>query len=200
MAAEDSLLIVTDFFVAYAAWSGGVFVDMSVHDIDLTLWYFGSDIVPKSISANGVVAILPGLKQHKDYDNAVGIVEFWDGRIAHYYASRMMTHGQEDVTEIIGTQGKLSVNLNPQKNLVNIYSSAGITREVPGDYWGRFEPGFVKEANEFTAACLDDTLLPLKFQNAVKAVQIGAWLQEALVSGKQIRFDESGKRIDRANL
>jgi myo-inositol 2-dehydrogenase/D-chiro-inositol 1-dehydrogenase len=40
----------------------------------------------------------------------------------------------------------------------------------------------------------------LEFQNAVKAVQIGAWLQEALVSGKQIRFDESGKRVDRANL
>jgi myo-inositol 2-dehydrogenase/D-chiro-inositol 1-dehydrogenase len=112
----------------------------------------------------------------------------------------MMTHGQEDVTEIIGTEGKLTVNLNPQKNLVNYYSKAGITREVPADYWGRFEPGFVKEANEFTAACLDNTPVPLEFQNAVKAVQIGAWLQEALVSGKQIRFDESGKRLDRANL
>jgi myo-inositol 2-dehydrogenase/D-chiro-inositol 1-dehydrogenase len=175
-------------------------VDMSIHDIDLTLWYFGQDVIPKSISASGVIAILPGLKQHKDYDNAVGIVEFWDGRIAYYYASRMMTHGQEDVTEVIGTQGKLNVNLNPQKNLVSIYSSTGINREVPSDYWGRFEPGFVKEANEFTAACLDNTPVPLEFQGAVKAVQIGAWLQEALVSGKQIRFDETGRRIDRANL
>lgn len=147
-----------------------------------------------------MIAYLPGLKKHKDVDNAVGIVEFWDGRIAYYYASRMMTHGQEDVTEIIGTKGKLSVNLNPQSNLVNIYTEQGITREVPGDYWGRFEPGFVKEANEFTAACLEDTPVPLKFQDAVTAVQIGAWLQEALVTGKQIRFDESGKRVDRANL
>lgn len=189
-----------DFFVAYAAWSGGVFVDMSIHDIDLTLWFFGPEVVVKSISAHGVIAYLPGLKQHNDFDNAVGIVEFWDGRIAYYYASRMMTHGQEDVTEIIGTEGKLSVNNNPQKNLVNIYKSNGITREVPGDYWGRFEPGFVKEANEFTDACLDNTPVPLEFQGAVEAVQIGAWLQEALVSGRQIRFDESGKRIDRANL
>lgn len=173
---------------------------MSVHDIDLTLWYFGSSVVPKSISAYGVVAAQPGLKKYNDYDNAVGIVEFWDGRIAHYYASRMMPHGQEDVTEIIGTEGKLTVNLNPQKNLVNYYHNGGITREVPHDYWGRFEQGFVGEANEFTKACLDNTTVPLDFNNAVKAVQIGAWLQEALVSGKQIKFDESGKRIEKSNL
>lgn len=188
------------FFVAYAAWSGGVFVDMSVHDIDLTLWYFGSSVVPKSISAYGVVATQPGLKKYNDYDNAVGIVEFHDGRIAYYYASRMMPHGQEDVTEIIGTEGKLTVNLNPQKNLVNYYHNGGITREVPHDYWGRFEQGFVGEANEFTKACLDNTPVPLEFKNAVKAVQIGSWLQEALVSGKTIKFDESGKRIEKSNL
>ena len=194
------LLTHSGFFVAYAAWSGGVFVDMSVHDIDLTLWFFGDDIVPKSISAHGVVAVQPGLKQYNDYDNAVGIVEFHGGRIAHYYCSRMMAHGQEDVTEIIGTEGKLSVNLNPQSSLVNYYSKAGITREVPPHYYGRFEMAFVKEANEFTAACLDNTPLPMKLENAVKAVEIGAWLQEALVTGRQIHFDEAGRRIEQASL
>jgi myo-inositol 2-dehydrogenase/D-chiro-inositol 1-dehydrogenase len=175
-------------------------VDMSVHDIDLTLWFFGDDIVPKSISAYGVVAVQPGLKQYNDYDNAVGIVEFYGGRIAHYYCTRMMAHGQEDVTEIIGTEGKLSINLNPQSNLVNLYTGAGITREVPQHYYGRFEQAFVKEANEFTASVLDDTPLPMKLRNAVKAVEIGAWLQEALVTGKQITFDEAGKRIEKASL
>lgn len=175
-------------------------MDMSVHDIDLTLWFFGSGVVLKSISAYGVVAVQPGLKRHKNYDNAVSIVEFWSGQIAYYYASRMMPHGQEDVTEIIGTEGKVSVNLNPQNNLVNYYHNGGITREVPGDYWGRFEQAFVKEANEFTAACLDDTAVPLEFQNAVKVVKIGSWLQGALVSGKQITFDQQGQRIEQANL
>lgn len=173
---------------------------MSVHDIDLTLWFFGDDVIPKSISAHGVVAVQPGLKQHKDYDNAVGIVEFWNGKIAYYYCSRMMAHGQEDVTEVIGTEGKLSVNLNPQNSLVNYYHEGGITREVPAHYYGRFEMAFVKEANEFTDACLDNTRLPMKLSNAVKAVEIGAWLQEALVTGKQIHFDETGRRIEKANL
>ncbi|KAF9730509.1 hypothetical protein PMIN06_010188 [Paraphaeosphaeria minitans] len=188
------------FFVEYAAWSGGVFVDMSVHDIDLTLWFFGNQIVPKSISAHGCIAVQPGLAQHKDVDNAVGIVEFWGGQIAYYYCTRMMAHGQEDVTEVIGTEGKLSVNLNPQSNLVQTYSANGITREVPAHYYGRFEMAFVKEANDFAAACLDDTPLPMPIDNAVKAVQIGSWLQEALVSGKQIHFDQSGKRLEKSNL
>ncbi|KAF1993775.1 NAD(P)-binding protein [Amniculicola lignicola CBS 123094] len=188
------------FFVEYAAWSGGVFVDMAVHDIDLTLWFFGDDVTPKSISAYGITAVQPDLRKYNDYDNAVGIVEFHNGKIAHYYCSRMMAHGQEDVTEIIGTEGKLSVNLNPQSNLVNYYHAGGITREVPPHYWGRFEQAFVKEANEFTDCVLDDTPVPMKLKNAVKAVQIGAWLQEALVSGKQLRFDDIGRRIEPAKL
>ncbi|KNG85370.1 NAD-binding Rossmann fold oxidoreductase family protein [Aspergillus nomiae NRRL 13137] len=164
------------FYVAYAAWSGGVFVDMSVHDIDLTLWFFGDDSVPKSISAHGITAVQPELKKYNDYDNA------------------------EDTTEVIGTEGKLSVNTNPQRNFVNFYHSGGITREVPSNFIGRFGAAFVKEANEFTAACLDNTPLPIKLTNAVKAVEIGAYLQEALVTGKQIHFDEIGRRIEKPML
>lgn len=59
---------------------------------------------------------------------------------------------------------------------------------------------FVQESNEFTDACLDNTPLPLKLSNAIKAVEIGAALQEALVSGKQIHFDEVGRRVERASL
>ncbi|POR35600.1 Oxidoreductase [Tolypocladium paradoxum] len=188
------------FFVEYAAWSGGVFVDMTVHDIDLTLWFFGDHVMPKSVSAHGIRVVQPDLAKYNDFDNAVGIVEFWGGKIAYYYCSRMMAHGQEDTTEVIGTEGKLSVNSNPQLNLVNHYHAGGITREAPADYYGRFEMAFVQEANEFAEACLDDKPLPMKLSNAVRAVEIGAALQEALVTGKQIHFDETGRRIEASKL
>ncbi|KAI0102105.1 NAD(P)-binding protein [Nemania sp. FL0031] len=188
------------FFVQYAAHSGGCFSDMSVHDIDLTLWFFGEDIAVKSVSAAGVVAVAPGLKQHDDFDNAVGIVEFHGGRVAYYYCSRMMAHGQEDTTEIIGTSGKLTVNGNPQANFVNTYTEKGIIREVPPHYYGRFEYAFVAESNEFTDAALDDTKLPFKMTSALRAVEIGSYLQEALRSGKKLYFDEFGNRIERPSL
>lgn len=64
------------FFVEHAAWPGDVSVAMSVHDIDLMLWFFCDDIIPKSVLAHGVCAVQPDLGKYNDYENAVGIVEF----------------------------------------------------------------------------------------------------------------------------
>jgi myo-inositol 2-dehydrogenase/D-chiro-inositol 1-dehydrogenase len=137
------------------------------------------------VAASGVVVIAPGLKQHRDYDNAVGIVEFFCGKVAYLFRSRMMAHGQEGTTEIIGTQGKLAVNADSQANLVNTYTSTGINRELPPRY-GRFEDAFVQEANKWTTACLENTKLPVKLSGALPAVEIGSYLQEALRTGKKL--------------
>lgn len=188
------------FFVAYAQFSGGIFVDCSIHDIDLALWFFGAGSRVKSVSAVGITAVEPDLRKHNDRDNAIGLVEFHDGKIAYFYASRMMAAGQEDTTEIIGTKGKLAVNTQPQLNLVHVYDGSGVRREIPQHYYDRFEYAFVAEANEFTAAVLEGTALPLDLRAAVQSVRIGAALQEALISGKKIFFDERGDRVELAQL
>ncbi|GIJ88685.1 hypothetical protein Asppvi_007611 [Aspergillus pseudoviridinutans] len=190
----------TGFFVAYAEFSGGIFVDCSIHDIDLALWFFGQDSKVKSVSAVGITAVEPDLRKHNDRDNAVGLVEFYNGKIAYFYASRMMAAGQEDTTEIIGTQGKLTVNAQPAMNLVNVFDSTGVRREIPQNYYDRFEYAFVTEANEFTAACLDNKDVPVKLDGAVQAVRIGCALQESLITGHKIFFDEAGNRVDKSRL
>ncbi|KAJ9194973.1 putative oxidoreductase [Paecilomyces variotii] len=188
------------FFVEYAQFSGGIFVDCSIHDIDLALWFFGEDSVVKSVTAVGITAVSPELRKYNDRDNALGIVEFHDGKIAQLFCSRMMAAGQEDSTEITGTAGKLAVNTQPAANLVNIYEPTGIRREIPPHYYGRFRDAFITEANEFTASCLDNTPPPMKLEGAVAAVRIGCALQESLITGKKIDFDEKGNRITLANL
>ncbi|KAF4345992.1 myo-inositol 2-dehydrogenase [Fusarium beomiforme] len=188
------------FFVAYAEFSGGIFVDCNIHDIDLALWYFGADSIVKSVVATGITAVQPELRKHKDVDNGVGIVEFWGGKVAYFYSSRMMAAGQHDMTEIIGTEGKIAINSNPIGNLVEMHEATGIRRQIPGDYYGRFEHAFVQEAHEFTAAVLDNTKLPFKLTGAVQAVKIGCALQESLNSGKKINFDETGRRIEASKL
>uniref|UniRef100_L2GDR9 Nad binding rossmann fold-containing protein n=1 Tax=Colletotrichum fructicola (strain Nara gc5) TaxID=1213859 RepID=L2GDR9_COLFN len=191
----------TGFFVAYAQFSGGIFVDCSIHDIDLALWFFDEDKSKvKSVHAVGITAVEPDLRKHNDRDNAVGTVEFYDGRIAYLYASRMMAAGQEDSTEIIGTKGKLTVNLLPAENHVKIYQPGGIRQELPQTYWDRFRAAFTTEAIEFTESVLEDKPVPVKLTSAVAAVKIGAALQESMITGQKIWFDESGNRTEKAQL
>jgi len=140
------------------------------------------------------------LRKHNDRDNAVGSVDFHGGRIAYLYCSRMMAADQEDLTEVVGTEGKLTINMQPQTNLVNIYEPSGIRRQIPGTYYGRFEQAFVTEANEFTAACLDNYMLPMKLSGAVQALKVECALQESLTTGSKISFDETGKIIEKAGF
>lgn len=112
----------------------------------------------------------------------------------------MMAAGQEDTTEVLGTEGKVGVNTQPQLNLVNVHEASGIRREVPATYYDRFREAFVTEANEFTECCLNDTAPPMKLQGAVDAVKIGCALQESLITGQKIEFDEIGRRIEKARL
>ena len=190
------------FFVAYAQFSGGIFVDCNIHDIDLALWFFsaenGGKQLPKvkSVVAFGVTALEPDLAKYGDVDNGVGVVEFWDGQIAYFYSSRMNPPGQHDMTEIIGTTGKLSVNANPTTGLLESHLPTGIHREIPQNYYERFEGAFVEEARQFTDAVLDDKPVPIDLAGSVEAVRIGVALQDSLRSGRKIIFDRDGKRVD----
>ncbi|KAK0948540.1 hypothetical protein LTR48_006397 [Friedmanniomyces endolithicus] len=184
-----------DYFVKYAKFSGGIFVDANVHDIDLALWFFGQDSIVKSVTAVGVTARYPDLKQYGDVDNGVAIVEFWGGRVAYFFSSRMMMAGQQDTTEVIGTHGKITINANPAFNLVEMHELGGVRREVDQTYYDRFEQAFVTESNEFTECILDDKELPFKLSGAIQAVKIGCAMVESLQTGKKLDFDETGAQI-----
>ncbi|KAJ9303115.1 hypothetical protein DTO271G3_489 [Paecilomyces variotii] len=180
------------FFVDYAKTSGGIFVDCSIHDIDLMLWFFGEDSKIKSLQAVGVTAVHHGLQASNDRDNALATVEFEGGRIAALYCSRMMAAGQEDTTELICERGSVRVNMQGRKNYVEIHDSLGARRELPQHYYERFREAFVTEAHEFTACCVDNTPVPVSFQSSAKAVAIGQALQRSLISGEKLFFDRKG--------
>lgn len=160
------------FFVQYTEFNGGVFVDCSSHDIDLVLWFFGQDSKVKSVSAVGITAVqLDLLRKHNDRDNALAVVEFYvslssvrlesppgiriqGDRIAQLFCSRMMAAGQEDSTEVFDTAGKVAINTSPQSNLVNIFETGGVCREIPPDYYGRYrKPSSPRPTNLQTAVC-----------------------------------------------
>ena len=166
----------------------------AIHDIDLTLWYLG-DPTPKACWATGTLQHHPELAASNDVDNAVGVVEFQDGKIAYYYCSRTQAHGHDTSTEITGTEGKVTVNLVPRANNVVLYDKRGINHEVQEEYWQRFEDAFATEAKEFVDCILLDEPVPVPLKAGLKVMEIARALQAALLSGEVSRWNNKGELV-----
>jgi myo-inositol 2-dehydrogenase / D-chiro-inositol 1-dehydrogenase len=175
------------FFVRFAPTSGGLFLDCSVHDIDLARWLLGNPR-PKRVFASGTIAIHEGLRECGDIDNGVGICEFEDGRLAVFYASRTMAHGHDTQTEVIGTSGMLSVGHNPRLNRVEIADASGVRNDCVPTFFERFEEAFLHEARAFVEALRGGAPTGLTLADAREATRIGIALRQAFESGQPVEL------------
>jgi myo-inositol 2-dehydrogenase / D-chiro-inositol 1-dehydrogenase len=175
------------FFVRFAPTSGGLFLDCSVHDIDLARWLLGNPR-PRRVYASGTIAIHEGLRACNDIDNGVGVVEFDDGRLAVFYASRTMAHGHDTQTEVIGTAGALSVGRNPRANRVEIADASGMRNLCTPTFFERFEDAFLREAQAFVASLKDGKPTGLTLDDAREATRIGIAMREAVQVGRAVEF------------
>lgn len=174
------------FFVRFAPSSGGIFMDCSIHDIDLARWFLGK---PKAISvyATGTIALHPGLAQCQDVDNGLAIVNFEGGAKAVFYASRTMPHGHETSTEIIGHNGVINIGVGAHLNRNVLRSSNGVSHQVLPDFFARFKEAFQNEMNSFVGACLGQHQLELELDDALQATIIGQAIRESLITGEVVR-------------
>ena len=171
------------FFVRFAPTSGGIFLDCSVHDIDVARWMLGN---PKALRvfASGTIAMHPGLTACGDVDNGLAIVEFEGGARAQFYASRTMAHGFEASSEIIGTAGSVSVGVGAHRDRVQSRDASGVHHRVLVDFVERFAEAFQREMAAFVAACRGEAPSPLTLSDATEATRIGVAITRSLKSGQ----------------
>ncbi|PJJ17262.1 myo-inositol 2-dehydrogenase/D-chiro-inositol 1-dehydrogenase [Janthinobacterium sp. 67] len=174
-------------FMRFAPTSGGIFLDCSVHDIDLARWLLGNP-APKRVYASGTNAIHTGLQTFGDVDNGLATVEFSDGSMASFMASRTMAHGHETLTEVFGTGGRLAVGSNPRLNRVEISDAHGVRNECTPDFYARFADAFLIEAQEFTDAALGRRTLSLTLHDATEATRIGLAMTQAMREARPVEF------------
>ena len=190
-------LDMSPFKIQYLQSSGGIFLDSTIHDIDLCLYCLGEHIQPKSVYAAGLNAVYKDLEEHRDVDNAVGICEFWDGKLAFFYSSRIAAYGFDNAAEIMGTEGKLSVNLTSRHSRVEVHQSDGYikTSALP-DWYDRYSEAFVREIQSWTDAIHGEKPMPISMRSVCTSLTIASALQESLVSGRKIEFTAGGVPVD----
>lgn len=131
----------------YAPRSGGQFIDMSIHDIDLIRWLTGSE--PNKLWAIGGCFEFKQYKDWDDGDNVSCLMQMKTDAMAFFYAGRAAAHGSHVETEIVGTRGTLRISGIPTDSMVEVMSQHGVCRECYQDFITRWHDAYITEMEEF---------------------------------------------------
>jgi myo-inositol 2-dehydrogenase/D-chiro-inositol 1-dehydrogenase len=173
-----------EFQISFVPSSGGIFMDMNSHDIDLARWFLGSEV--KSVYAIGGSYAHPGFAEVNDADNTVALMHFDDGKMAVISASRTAFHGHDTHTEITGTKGILKIGHTPARNRVEILDPLGVRTECVKDFFERFHEGFLAEAQSFVAGILAGEKPTILAVDGTRATEVGFAMTASFREGRVV--------------
>ena len=156
--------------LAYAPHSAGQFLDMAVHDIDLSRWLLGAE--PKTVYAVGGCFAYEEFAKYQDGDHVAALLQFENAAMAFLYAGRTAPHGYNVETEIVGTKKTLRIGSVPQQNFVEILDHHGVRKLCSQDFIERFNQAYVAELQEFVDCIREDRKPDITLKDGIEATRI----------------------------
>jgi myo-inositol 2-dehydrogenase/D-chiro-inositol 1-dehydrogenase len=140
--------------VSYVKVSGGIFLDMTIHDFDMARFLIG-DEVEEVYTAAGVM-VDPEIGKAGDLDTALVVLRFKSGVIGTIDNSRKAVYGYDQRVEILGSQGSIATG-NCYPNQAVISTATAVKRDLPLNFFmDRYTDSFANELRAFVAAVLED--------------------------------------------
>ncbi|MBD0381791.1 inositol 2-dehydrogenase [Paenibacillus sedimenti] len=173
----------------YIEKSGGLFMDMAIHDFDMARFLSGSDVV--EVFARGAVLVDPVFAKYGDVDTAITTLTFSNGAIGVIDNSRQAVYGYDQRVEVFGSKGSVSAN-NDFPNTAEISTSEGIYRDKPLHFFlERYNEAYIEETRKFIESLRNDTEIPATGNDGYQAelIALAAKLSHRL--GKPVRIAEA---------
>ncbi len=148
--------------------SGGLFIDMGIHDFDIARWMLGN---VKSVTSVGGVLAYPEMKGIGDFDNAITSINFESGALGVIDMSRNGIYGYDIQTEILGTKGSVRIGYLRETPLLVMKDNVIEHDTVPG-FYERFEIAYVAQLRNFVNNLVNDRDPPITAGDGVEALRI----------------------------
>ena len=172
--------------IKFAATSGGIFLDMAIHDIDLMRWFLGCEAT--EVYAQGCTFKHPEFQQVGDDETAMACYKFENGAMGFVHVGRTAPHGYHVETEIIGTEGSIRISAIPEKNQAMIFDVHGAVTECVGSFPERFDEAYLLEMQEFIDCICEDRKPGVTVYDGTKYTAIAFGTTEAWKSGKVVEL------------
>jgi myo-inositol 2-dehydrogenase/D-chiro-inositol 1-dehydrogenase len=174
--------------LAYIRVSGGIFLDMTIHDFDMARYVIGSEV--DEIFVKGCVMVDPAIGGAGDVDTAVVLLKFTNGVIGTISNSRQAAYGYDQRLELLGSAGALSIG-NNFPNTAIISDGRGVRSDLPLRFFvERYGESFVSEMAAFIEAVLHDTPVPVSGFDGRVPVVMALAAGKSLVEGRPVRLNE----------
>jgi predicted dehydrogenase len=164
--------------------SGGLILDMGIHDCDLARWYMG-DVA--AVQAIGGLLAYPELGAVGDIDNAVISLIFASGRLGVIDITRNGIYGYDIMAELLGTKGTLRVGYLRETPLMVMTKGQVATDTVPY-FMERFAEAYTTQLENFAQNVLNDRQPPITVEDGVQALVVALAATRAQKSGERVEI------------
>ncbi len=169
------------------AKSGGLILDMAIHDFDLARWLMGSEV--ERVTAEGATLVCKDLESVGDIDNALINMRFLNGALGNIEVSRNAFYGYDIRTEVLGSEGAVIIGAH-QYTPVVLLTRAGAQHDVTPYLMERFGDAYRAQLQHF-ADCLRNGQSPsVGGADALAACEIGVAATRSYQTGRPVILSE----------
>ncbi len=141
--------------IEYIKSSGGMFLDMTIHDFDMARFVTGSEVV--EVSAHAAVLVDPAIGAAGDVDTAIVVLRHENGAITTIDNTRRAVYGYDQRVEVHGSLG-MAQSENPLTYTGRIHSATGSAQpSIPYFFLERYTPAYIAQWQSFVQAVRSGT-------------------------------------------
>jgi inositol 2-dehydrogenase len=149
--------------------SGGMLIDMGIHDFDLARWFMG-DVA--TVATIGATIAYPELTTVGDIDNAVASLTFASGKLGVVDLSRSGIYGYDISTEILGLEGTIKIGYL-RETPVMLLTKNSVAHDTVPYFMERFRDAYTVQLQNFAQNVLQDRPAPVSIEDGLEALRIG---------------------------
>ncbi len=174
----------------YAAVSGGMFLDMTIHDFDMARFLAGSDVT--EVYVNATCLVDPAIGEAGDVDTAIINLKFANGALGVIDNSRRAAYGYDQRIEVFGSLGA-AMAANDTPTNVTVMNAEGVTTDKPLYFFlERYMQSFRDEMIQFVDAVQNDKPTPTTGLDGLNSILVALAAKKSVAEGRAVKISEIG--------
>jgi myo-inositol 2-dehydrogenase/D-chiro-inositol 1-dehydrogenase len=174
--------------ISYIKVSGGIFLDMTIHDFDMARYISGKEV--REVFAAGAVKVDDAIGEAGDIDTTVITLIFEDDTMAVIDNSRKAAYGYDQRLEVFGSKG-MALADNNFPNSHKLYSEKGVSGDLPLHFFlERYQESYINEMVDFVNALNTDGEMPVSGQDGLMSILIGLAARKSVQENRPVKITE----------